>query len=100
MRALCWNGVNDLRVETVDEFAYVRQRGNIRKARVEAQAFAKKSKRIDRDAAWKAKRSALQSVYLVERSARLFDRVRPRATISCRIALEAGRFQNVTPALK
>jgi 4-alpha-glucanotransferase len=58
-----------LRVETIDEFAYVRQRGGIRKARAEAQARAKKSKRIDRDAAWKAKRAALESVYRVERSA-------------------------------
>jgi 4-alpha-glucanotransferase len=58
-----------LRVEAIDEFAYVRQRGGIRKARVEAQASAKKAKRIDRDAAWKAKRAALESVYGVKRSA-------------------------------
>jgi 4-alpha-glucanotransferase len=58
-----------LRVEAIDEFAYVRQRGSIRKARVEVQAHAKKSKRIDRDAVWKAKRGALESVYRVERSA-------------------------------
>jgi 4-alpha-glucanotransferase len=58
-----------LRVEAIDEFAYVRQRGSIRKARVEVQALAKKSKLIDRDAAWKAKRAALESVYLVGRSA-------------------------------
>jgi len=58
-----------LRVEAIDEFAYVRQRGSIRKARVEVQAHAKKSKRIDRDAVWKAKRAALESVYRVQRSA-------------------------------
>jgi 4-alpha-glucanotransferase len=58
-----------LRVEAIDEFAYVRQRGRIRKARVEVQGLAKKSKRIDRDAAWRAKRVALENVYLVERSA-------------------------------
>jgi 4-alpha-glucanotransferase len=58
-----------LRVEAIAEFAYVRQRGSIRKARVEVQALAKKSNRIDRDAAWKAKRSALESVYRVKRSA-------------------------------
>jgi len=58
-----------LRVEAIDEFAYVRQRGSIRKARVEVQAHAKKSKRIDRDAVWKAKRAALKSVYRVQRSA-------------------------------
>jgi 4-alpha-glucanotransferase len=58
-----------LRVEAIDEFAYVRGRGSIRKARAEVQALAKKAKRIDRDAAWKAKRSALESVYMTERSA-------------------------------
>ena len=58
-----------LRVEAIAEFAYVRQRGSIRRARVEVQALAKKSNRIDRDAAWKAKRSALESVYRVKRSA-------------------------------
>jgi 4-alpha-glucanotransferase len=58
-----------LRVEAIAEFAYVRQRGSIRKARVEVQALAKKSNRIDRDAAWKAKRRALESVYRVKRSA-------------------------------
>ncbi|MFG1934768.1 4-alpha-glucanotransferase [Mycobacterium sp. NPDC048908] len=58
-----------LRVEAIDEFAYVRQRGSARRARAEAQAVAKKSKRIDRDAAWKAKRSALETVYRVKRSA-------------------------------
>ncbi|MBE1548261.1 4-alpha-glucanotransferase [Mycobacterium sp. OAS707] len=58
-----------LRVEAIDEFAYVRQRGSIRKARIEVQSLAKKAKLIDRDAAWKAKRAALQTVYKVERSA-------------------------------
>ncbi len=46
-----------------------RHPGRIRKARVEVQALAKKAKRIDRDTAWKAKRAALESVYLVDRSA-------------------------------
>jgi 4-alpha-glucanotransferase len=58
-----------LRVEAIDEFAYVRQRGRIRKAHLDVQALAEKSKQVDRDAAWKAKRSALESVYLTERSA-------------------------------
>jgi 4-alpha-glucanotransferase len=58
-----------LRVEAIDEFAYVRQRGSIRKLRLEVQGLAKKAKLIDRDAAWKAKRAALESVYKVERSA-------------------------------
>src|SRR6478752_8257635 len=55
-----------LRVEAIDEFAYVRRRGNIRKLRLEVQALAKKARLIDRDAAWKAKRAALESVYKVE----------------------------------
>ena len=48
-----------LRVEAIDEFAYVRQRGSIRKSRAEVQALTKKSNRIDRDAVWRAKRAAL-----------------------------------------
>jgi 4-alpha-glucanotransferase len=58
-----------LRVEAIPEFAYVRHRGRIRRARVEVQARADRAELIDRDAAWKAKRAALESVYLVERSA-------------------------------
>jgi 4-alpha-glucanotransferase len=58
-----------LRVEAIPEFAYVRHRGRIRKARAEAAAHADRSELIDRDAAWKAKRAALESVYLVDRSA-------------------------------
>ncbi|HJT96644.1 MAG TPA: 4-alpha-glucanotransferase, partial [Mycobacterium sp.] len=48
-----------LRVEAIPEFAYVRRRGRIRKARAEAQAHARRADLIDRDAAWKAKRAAL-----------------------------------------
>ena len=58
-----------LRVEAIPEFAYVRHRGRIRKARANVQARADKSELIDRDAAWAAKRVALESVYLVPRSA-------------------------------
>ncbi|MGX9792079.1 4-alpha-glucanotransferase [Mycobacterium sp. MMS18-G62] len=58
-----------LRVEAIPEFAYVRQRGRIRDARAKLQARAGRRDRIDRDAAWKAKRAALKSVYLVPRSA-------------------------------
>ncbi len=58
-----------LRVEAIEEFAYVRHRGRIRRARSETQARAARAKRIDRDAVWKAKRAALESIYLVERSA-------------------------------
>ena len=58
-----------LRVEAIPEFAHVRRRGRIRKARAEVQARADRSELIDRDAAWTAKRTALESVYLVQRSA-------------------------------
>ena len=58
-----------LRLEAIPEFAYVRPRGTLRKAHKEIQARAEGAKRVDRDAAWKAKRAALESVYLAERSA-------------------------------
>jgi 4-alpha-glucanotransferase len=58
-----------LRVEAIPEFAYVSHRGRIRKAREDAQARARKSRLIDRDVAWKLKRSALETVYRVTRSA-------------------------------
>ncbi|MDT5180018.1 MAG: 4-alpha-glucanotransferase, partial [Mycobacterium sp.] len=58
-----------LRVEAIPEFAYVADRGELRKARSVAQARAKKSKLIDRDSVWKIKRAALRSVYRVKRSA-------------------------------
>ncbi len=58
-----------LRVEAVPEYAYLRHRGRLRKARAQVQARADRSARIDRDAVWKAKRAALESIYLVEFSA-------------------------------
>ncbi len=58
-----------LRVEAVAEYAYVRHRGRIRKAQAQVQARARRSRRVDRDGAWKAKRAALESLYLVEFSA-------------------------------
>src|SRR5262245_44877179 len=58
-----------LRVEAIAEYAYVEQRGRIRRARVKVQARADRAKRIARDAAWKAKRTELESVYRVERTA-------------------------------
>src|SRR5829696_2396224 len=58
-----------LRPDAIPEFAYVRPRGTLRKGHKEAQARADRAKRVDRDAAWKAKRTALESVYLVTRSA-------------------------------
>lgn len=58
-----------LRVEAIPEFAYVRHRSRIRKAQAQVQSRAARAGRIDRDAAWKAKRAALETVYLIELSA-------------------------------
>ncbi|UXA15891.1 4-alpha-glucanotransferase [Mycobacterium sp. SMC-4] len=58
-----------LRVEAVPEYAQIRHRGRIRKAREQVQARAQRSTLIERDRAWKAKRAALESVYLVDFSA-------------------------------
>jgi len=58
-----------LRVEAIPEFAYVRHRGRIRRARKDTQAHAKRAELIDRDAAWRTKRAALEAVYAVPRSA-------------------------------
>ena len=58
-----------LRVEAVPEFAYVRGRRRIRKMRDDAQAGAKRVDSIDRDAAWAAKRAALEQLYQMPRSA-------------------------------
>jgi 4-alpha-glucanotransferase len=57
-----------LRVEAIPEFAYVRHRGQLRKARNVTQAHADASALIDRDSAWKVKRAALKSVHRVELS--------------------------------
>jgi 4-alpha-glucanotransferase len=58
-----------LRVEAIPEFAYLRRRGRLRKARADVQNRADRAELIDRDAAWRAKRDALKSVYRVDRSA-------------------------------
>ena len=58
-----------LRVEAVPEFAYVRHRGRLRRAQAQVQLRADRSEQIDRDRAWKVKREALESIYLVELSA-------------------------------
>ncbi|MCV7222267.1 4-alpha-glucanotransferase [Mycolicibacterium elephantis] len=58
-----------LRPEAIPEYAYLRGRGRSRKARERVQTQADRSELIDRDAAWRAKRAALQAVYRVERSA-------------------------------
>ncbi|MGV0645948.1 4-alpha-glucanotransferase [Mycolicibacterium sp. XJ2546] len=58
-----------LRVEAIAEYAYLRRRGRSRKAREQIQAAADRAELIDRDAAWQAKRAALQAVHRVPRSA-------------------------------
>ncbi|KUI43306.1 4-alpha-glucanotransferase [Mycobacterium sp. GA-1199] len=58
-----------LRVEAVPEYAYVRRRNRLRKLREAVQSRADRAEQVERDAAWKAKRSALEAVYEVPRSA-------------------------------
>ncbi|OBG86585.1 4-alpha-glucanotransferase [Mycobacterium sp. E136] len=58
-----------LRVEAIPEYAYVRRRNRIRKLREGVQSRADRADQVDRDAAWKVKRSALEAVYEVPRSA-------------------------------
>ena len=58
-----------LRPEAIPEYAEMRHRGRVRKARTELRDRLRRSELIDRDAAWKAKRGALESIYRVERSA-------------------------------
>jgi 4-alpha-glucanotransferase len=57
-----------LRPEAIPEFAYVRHRRRIRKLQEDVQAGAKRVDSIDRDAAWAAKRAALEEAYQVTRS--------------------------------
>ncbi|WP_454790463.1 4-alpha-glucanotransferase [Mycolicibacterium lutetiense] len=59
-----------LRVEAIAEFAAVRDRGRLRELRTTVNKRADRSPTIDRDAAWQAKRTALEQVYRVDRSAR------------------------------
>ncbi|MBU9765310.1 4-alpha-glucanotransferase [Mycobacterium sp. TNTM28] len=58
-----------LRVEAIPEFAAVRHRGHIRRLRAAVNRRADQHPTIDRDDAWQAKRSALEQVYRVHRSA-------------------------------
>ncbi|MGV0740275.1 4-alpha-glucanotransferase [Mycobacterium syngnathidarum] len=58
-----------LRVEAIPEFASVRHRSRIRALRAALNEHADRAPTIDRDAAWRAKRTALEQVYRVERSA-------------------------------
>ncbi|MBO0675954.1 4-alpha-glucanotransferase [Mycolicibacterium sp. S2-37] len=58
-----------LRPEAVAEFAELRHRGRLRKFRTEVQTRAGRRDLVDRDAAWRAKRAALEAVYRIERTA-------------------------------
>ncbi|MUL85424.1 MULTISPECIES: 4-alpha-glucanotransferase [unclassified Mycolicibacterium] len=58
-----------LRVEAIPEFAAVRHRGRIRGLRTAVNKGADRHPTIDRDTAWQAKRTALEQVYRVDRSA-------------------------------
>ncbi|WP_135455166.1 4-alpha-glucanotransferase [Mycobacterium sp. DL99] len=58
-----------LRVEAIPEFAAVPHRGRIRALRTALNKRSDRHPTIDRDAAWQAKRTALEQVYRVERSA-------------------------------
>jgi 4-alpha-glucanotransferase len=57
-----------LRPEAIAEFAHIR-RGRIRRLQADVQAGASRLDIIDRDAAWAAKRVALEAIYSVKRSA-------------------------------
>jgi 4-alpha-glucanotransferase len=58
-----------LRVEAIAEFAYVRGRRRIRKMQQDVQTGATRVDSIDRDAAWAAKRAALEQLHRTPRSA-------------------------------
>jgi len=58
-----------LRVEAITEYADAPERGRLRRARADAQKHAQRSELIDRDAAWRVKRAALEQLYRVPRSA-------------------------------
>jgi 4-alpha-glucanotransferase len=57
-----------LRPEAIPEFAYIR-RGRIRRMQADVQTGAKRLDTVDRDAAWAAKRAALEAIYQIKRSA-------------------------------
>lgn len=58
-----------LRVEAIPEYAEMRHRGRLRTLRDALNKRADRKKLIDRNAAWQAKRAALEQVYKVDRSA-------------------------------
>ena len=57
-----------LRVEAIPEFAFLPKRGRVAKLRKAVRAAERKSKIIDRDGVWAAKRAALKLVYRVPRA--------------------------------
>jgi 4-alpha-glucanotransferase len=58
-----------LRVEAIPEYADLTKRGRVRRLRSEVQRRAGRLDAIDRDAAWAAKRSALELLHRLPRSA-------------------------------
>jgi 4-alpha-glucanotransferase len=58
-----------LRIEAIPEFAELPDRGPLRQLRAEVQQHAAALDVIDRDAAWAAKRTALEQLYRLPRSA-------------------------------
>ena len=58
-----------LRVEAIPEYAYTRHRGRLQRIRADVQKGADRIDFLDRDAAWAAKRTALEAVHRVQRSA-------------------------------
>ncbi len=100
-----------LRVEEIPEFAAVSKRGRLNKLRAECIAEGVASGIIDRDAAWAAKRAALDLVYRAPRSAgrRLaFEAFKRREgaalddfAIWCALAeMHGGDWRRWPPALK
>ena len=58
-----------LRVEAIPEYAYTRHRGRLQRMRADVQKGADRLDFLDRDGAWAAKRTALEAVHRVQRSA-------------------------------
>ncbi len=58
-----------LRVEAIEEYGSIRHRGRLQRMRSEVQKRADRLVAVDRDAAWAAKRTALEAVYRGRRSA-------------------------------
>jgi 4-alpha-glucanotransferase len=58
-----------LRVEAIPEYAYTRHRGRLQRLRADVQKGADRLDSVDRDAAWAAKRTALEAAHRVPRSA-------------------------------